>query len=449
MSDSTDQLEAFLARHPDIEMFEVMLLDLGGGLRGKWVAPDKMASVIAGEMKLPVTTLAMDAWGRDVGEMVFDKGDGDGWCVPDMRTLSPVTWLERPTGQVLVSIHEVDGEPCAYDPRQLIQRLMDRLAGHGLRAVIATELEFNLLHNERDAQGRPLHTQADGVGGMLGAGQTYGIDCMEDVAELMHEIRDASAEQGLPVDTLIKEAGPSQYEINLQHSDDALVAADQTVMLQRLIRGLARKHELKATFMAKPFGDLPGNGMHVHCSLVDSAGNNAFIDAAGEETPLLGHAIAGCLDTMAESMLLFAPGLNSYRRFSRGTHVPMAPCWGYENRTVAVRVPADVPAATRLEHRVAGADVNPYLAIAGILAGVLHGIEAGLRPPEPLSGNSYEQLEPSLPRYWPEALERFAASAHIRDYLGAEFQAVYTNLKQQEMDEFDRHVTPLEYDAEL
>jgi len=449
MSDNSDFLRAFLEQHPDAEVFEVMLLDLSGNLRGKWVTADKMPGVMAGQMKLPVTTLALDAWGRDVEDLVFNQGDGDGWCVPDPRTLAPVPWLNRPGGQVLVSISEVDGEPCAYDPRTIIQRLMLRLKSRGLTAVVASEMEFNLLKDERDAMGRPIHSQEDTVGGSVGAGQTYGIESMQEVADLMHEIRDACAEQGLPIDTLTKEAAPSQYEINLYHNDDALVAADQAVMLQRLIRGVARHHDLLAAFMAKPFGDIAGNGMHVHCSLLDSRGNNAFDDGTGEGTPLLKQAIAGCLATMADSMLLFAPVLNSYRRFNRGTHVPLAPSWGYENRTVAVRVPADSLEATRLEHRVAGADANPYLVIAAVLAGMLYGIENRLVPPEPLVGNAYEQLPPSLPRHWPEAIERFRESGFIADYFGEEFQSVYTALKQQELDEFDYHITPLEYDAGL
>ena len=156
--------------------------------------------------------------------------------------------------------------------------------------------------------------------------------------------------------------------------------------------------------MAKPFGELAGNGMHLHCSLLDHRGHNAFDDGTGRGTDLLRHAIAGCLDTMADAMLLLAPNLNSYRRFQRGTHAPLAPSWGYENRTVAIRVPADAPAATRIEHRVAGADAHPHLAIAVLLAGMLHGIENALEAPAPLEGNAYEQLEPSLPRHWPEAL---------------------------------------------
>jgi len=225
------------------------------------------------------------------------------------------------------------------------------------------------------------------------------------------------------------------------------VAADPALMLQRTIRGVASAAGLVATFMAKPFGELAGNGMHLHCSLLDSEGNNAFDDGSGAGTPLLKHAIAGCMDSMAESMLLLAPNLNSYRRFQRGTHAPLAPSWGYENRTVAIRVPADAPTATRIEHRVAGADAHPHLAVAVLLAGMLHGIENAMEAPAPLEGNAYDQLPPSLPRHWPQALSLFEESTFIRQWFGAEFQRVYTLLKQQEMAEFDRQVTPLEYDA--
>jgi len=157
--------------------------------------------------------------------------------------------------------------------------------------------------------------------------------------------------------------------------------------------------------------------------------------------------VAGCLATMHESMLLFAPNLNSYRRFQRGTHAPMAPCWGYENRTVSLRVPADSPSAMRLEHRVAGADANPYLVVAAVLGGILHGIERKLQPPPPVQGNAYELVPPSLPRHWPAALARFSGSGFVQDTFGPDFRHVYTVLKQQELDEFDRQVTPMEYDA--
>jgi glutamine synthetase len=328
------ELDTFLNKYPDIEVFEVMLPDMSGGLRGKWVTRDKVAKVVAGALKMPLSSHAFDIWGRDVEEWVMETGDGDGYCEADVRSLAPVPWAIRPTGQLLMGLRQVDGEHSPLDPRFMLQRLMARFAQRGLTPVVASEMEFFLFRDEQDAQGCPVHTQSDRFGGALASGQTYGIETMEDMAEVMHAIRDACDAQGLPIDTLIKESAPSQYEINLYHSPDALVAADQGVMLQRAIKGVAKRHGLRASFMAKPFGDLAGNGMHVHCSLIDSDGNNAFDDGTGKGTDLLRHAIAGCLQTMQESMILFAPNLNSYRRFKRGTHAPLAPCWGYENRTV-------------------------------------------------------------------------------------------------------------------
>lgn len=447
MSDSDSGLRDFLCRHPETELVEMILPDISGGLRGKWVTRDKLDRLMAGQLKLPLSSLVCDIWGRDVESWVFGTGDGDGYCEPDGRTLVAAPWHERPMGQVLVSMRQVDGAPCAYDCRTILRALLARFAALGLTPVVATEMEFYLLREEDDSLGRPVHTQLDRVGGILAAGQTYSLEAMARMSALMHDIRDACVLQGLPLDTLIKESAPSQYEINLHHSPDALAAADQAVMLKRAIRALARKHGLRATFMAKPFGHLAGNGMHVHCSLLDREGNNAFSDGGSRGSTLLLEAVAGCLVTMQEAMLLFAPNLNSYRRFRRGTHAPMAPCWGYENRTVSVRIPADTTAATRIEHRVAGADGNPYLVIAAILGGILHGIEHKLQPPPPEAGNAYETVPASLPRYWPDALARFRASSFIERYLGAEFRHVYGELKQQELDEFDRQVTPMEYDA--
>ncbi|MEE4147146.1 MAG: glutamine synthetase family protein [Halieaceae bacterium] len=447
MDDNTKILQAFLAKHPDIEIFEIILPDVCGGLRGKWLTRDKIQKAMAGELKMPLSSLAFDVWGRDAEILVFETGDGDGFCDPDIRTLAIAPWFDRPTAQVVISMREVNGEPCAYDTRHILQSLMKRFAALGLTPVLATEMEFHLFRDDFDSLGQPVHTQTDAVGGRLAGGQTYGLDAMEEMAGLMHDIRDACLAQNLPIDTLIKESGPSQYEINLYHSPDALVAADQAMLLRRVIKALARKHGLRATFMAKPFGNLAGNGMHVHCSLLDAQGNNAFDDGTGAGNSLLREAIAGCLAGMEDSMLLFAPNLNSYRRFQRGTYAPLAPCWGYENRTVSVRVPADAPHATRIEHRVPGADANPYLVIAAILSGMLHGIENKLQAPPPLEGNAYELLEPSLPRYWPDALARFENSDFIGNYFGETFRHVYAVLKHQEMADFDCQVTPLEYDA--
>ena len=444
MPTNKEQLDSFLSANPDIDLFEVILPDLNGGLRGKWVTRDKIGKLLKDGIKLPLSTLAFDVWGRDPSALVFDTGDGDGICVGDMRTLAPVPWLDRPTGQVLVSLKELSGESCGYDPRTLLSSLVERFSQLGLTPMLASEMEFYLFEAERGADGKPIHTQqSDGVDG----GQTYGIEMMQDMAELMHSIRDAATAQNLPVDTLIKEAAPSQYEINLYHQPDALLAADQAVLLQRAIRSVAKTQKMQASFMAKPFSDLAGNGMHMHCSLLNSDGDNAFNNGTDEGNELLQHAIAGCLATMQDCMLLFAPTLNSYRRFQRGSHAPLAPSWGYENRTVAVRVPADKHAAMRIEHRVAGADANPYLVIAAILAGMLYGIENKLAAPAAITGSAYDECEPSLPRYWPDALDCFSQSTFIKDTMGEEFQRVYTIVKQQELDEYDKQITPLEYNT--
>ncbi len=441
-------LQQFLARHPDIEIFEVILPDLNGRLRGKWIGRDKIEKAFSGSLKLPKSSLAFDIWGRDVQSQVFDSGDADGIATADAKTLAMVPWLKRPTAQVLLSLNETNGDPCDYDGRYLLKSLMDRFGELGYIPVSAFEMEFSLFKLESDDQGVPVHSQSDRRES-LQAGDTYRIESMQDMGELMHAINDACEVQGLPVDTLIKEAAPSQYEINLYHQADALLCADQALMLQRLIKGVAKQHGYRASFMAKPFGDLAGNGMHVHCSLLNQSGGNAFNDGSEEGTELLQQAIAGCLASMADCMLLFAPHLNSYRRFQHGSHAPMAANWGYENRTVAIRVPADKPEAKRIEHRVAGADANPYLVLSAILGGMLYGIEQQLRPPAAIAGNAYEQSVPDLPNYWVLARARFAESAFVKNYLGEEFQKTFNAIKQQEADEFDRHVSALEYESYL
>jgi len=449
MSLASSDLNRFLSAHPDIELCEIVLPDLSGGLRGKWLTADKLPALFAGELKLPSSSVAFDVWGRDLEGWALANGDGDGICQPELRSLAPIPWSLRPMAQLMVSLACADGSPHPLDPRQILRRLQGQLQRRGLQPVIASEMEFFLLQPERDAQGRPQHTQTDTVGGALARGQTYGLEAMGDAEEFLHDVRESGLSQGLPLDTLIKEGAPSQYEINLLHRADALEAADQALLLRRLIRCVARRHGLLATFMAKPFGDLAGNGMHLHCSLLDTDGKNVFDDGTGEGGRLLRQAIAGCLETLPDVMLLLAPHQNSYRRFRPGAHVPLAQSWGYENRTVALRVPVSAPSARRYEHRVAGADAQPHLATAAVLAGMLYGIENELEPPAAIAGNAYDQLQSNLPRTWEAALEQFQQSQFIADYFGSELQSVFASLKQQEIDEFARHVTPLEYDTSL
>ena len=442
-------LDAFLQQNPDIDVFEVLLPDINGQLRGKWVGRENLAKVFSGGFKLPVSTVAFDIWGRDIGATVFEDGDADGVCLPEPATLARVPWLARPTGQVLVSMGTVHAAAYAGDPRTVLANVLARYAALGLRPVVATELEFYLFDRERNADGTPRHTQTTSGGREPVGGQTYGIAAMQEMSELMHGVREAALTQALPVDTLIAEAAPSQFEINLYHQDDALRACDHALLLKRAIKGVARGQGRLASFMAKPFGNLAGNGMHIHFSLVDASGRNVFDNGTDQGSELMRQAVAGCLATMSEAMALFAPNYNSYRRFRLGSHAPHAPTWGYENRSAAVRIPGGSRSAIRLEHRVCGADANPYLAVAGMLAGALMGIEQRLAAPAPVAGDAYSQHQAGLPRFWPEALRAFEKSAFVGDYLGEELRRVFLMSKWQELEEFLGHVSPMEYDAYL
>lgn len=442
-------LDQFLQDNPDIEIFEIILHDLNGIHRGKWLPREQIAKVFEGGYKMPQNTCSLDAWGRDLDELVQESGDADGVCTAHPETLVRVPWADKPTAQVIVSMGSFGGDkPYAGDPRVVLQAVLDRYAKLGLRPVVASEMEFHLFELDRDKLGLPQHSQRALDGSPALGGQTYGMDAMRETAPLMDAISEAAKIQNLPVDTLISEFGPSQYEINLYHQDSAMRACDQGSMLKRAIRNVARSHNKVASFMAKPFAEQVGNGMHIHFSLLNDNGDNVFDNGTAAGSPLLGHAVAGCLATMADSMAIFAPNINSYRRMVPGCYAPLAPNWGYENRTTAIRIPGGDHRAIRIEHRIAGADANLYLTVAAMLAGALYGIEQKIAAPDAVTGDA-GHVEAVLPYFWQDALTVFEQSDFIRDYLGTELQRTFSLCKRQEKQEFDSRVTLLEYDAYL
>jgi glutamine synthetase len=220
-------------------------------------------------------------------------------------------------------------------------------------------------------------------------------------------------EMGIPAQSAISEAGLGQFEINLNHQD-ALRAADDAWLFKALVKGLARKHGMAATFMAKPYAEEAGNGMHVHFSVVDAQGNNVFDDGSATGTDLLHQAVAGCIAAMPASTLIFAPHGNSYARLVPGAHAPTGAAWAYENRTAAIRIPGGSPKARRIEHRTAGGDINPYLMLSVVLGAALLGITDKMVPPAASSGNIYEQTDlPQLAPDWETAIARFEESPLI------------------------------------
>ncbi|MEC7668113.1 MAG: glutamine synthetase, partial [Pseudomonadota bacterium] len=265
------------------------------------------------------------------------------------------------------------------------------------------------------------------------AAETLSIRALDQFDIFFTDLYDACEAMDIPADTAISEAGLGQFEINLMHGDDALRAADDAWLFKMLVRGLARRHGFAASFMAKPYEDYPGSGMHTHFSVLDEDGNNVFDDGGPKGTDTLRHAVAGCLNAMQDSALVFAPHLNSYDRLVPDAHAPTGLCWAYENRTAAIRIPSGSPAARRIEHRVAGGDVNPYLSLAAILGAALNGIEDGKEPPAPINGNAYAQEMEHMPTDWQTAIDRFEASPEMPRIFSKELIRNFVLTKKQEL----------------
>lgn len=441
----------FLAAHPELEFIEVFLADLNGVLRGKRLRAGSAKKLFAPGMRLPRSVVGVDIWGGDVLDngLVHDSGDSDGLCAAVPPGLQPVPWARRPTAQLLTMMRESDGSEFDADARSLALRLQRELGRRGLSATVAFELEFYLLASRSDPLGRPLPPPLRGKARRDTESHMYAIEELASREAFLDDLYAACERQGLPLGGAVSEAGPSQFEINLEHVDDAVRAADYALLLRRAVGGVARRHGLLATFMAKPFTELAGNGMHVHFSLQDERGRNVFDDGSEQGSDALRCAIGGLLASAPEAMLIFAPQLNSQRRFRTDSHAPTRAAWGYDNRTVAIRVPSGEPPARRFEHRIAGADANPYLVLAAITAGLLHGLEGGLRPPAPVSGNAYRSEAPELPADWDDMLVRFSEGKIIVPAFGERLVKVFSACKRQEMRMFAERISDIEYAAYL
>jgi len=446
MSQSADEAHQFLAANPDVRQIEVVVTDASGAARGKILQREELEAAFADGRPLPSSIFALDITGLDVEEagLLWEEGDKDRVVWPVSGTLTRAPWRTTPSGVVLACARERDGRPFHADPRQALRRVVDRFDGLGLTPVAAIEFEFYLVDRASAQAGRPVHPTAPG-GWRQHQYQACGLDDLSDFAAVLDDIYAGAETMGLPARTLISEYAPGQFEIVLKHRPDAIRAADDAILFKRLVKGMAEKHGYAATFMAKPFTEHAGSGMHVHASLADAGGRNVF---AGEDEPpagLLLHAIGGQLATMRESMAIFAPNGNSWRRFREGSYAPVGPGWGIDNRTVPLRVTRGNPDTRHFEHRVAGADANPYLALAAVLAGVHKGLSEKIDPGAPVSGNGYDQIAPDFPRGWAAAVEETAASAFLADYLGAEFLCVFSAIKRIEADRFNALVSDIDY----
>ena len=445
----TDLPDAFLRDHPDLRWIDVLIPDICGIPRGKRLDASALGKLFTTGIVLPGSTYAMDMLGNNVESTGMGPGDGDPDypCHAVAETLAPVPWMGPAHAQVMLSMSDDEGRPWWLDPRHIVRRMAGRVAELGYRPRVAFELEFYLV--ERDREGRLRPAPAPGSTRPPSETQVY---LMEDVdaygpPPVLDSMVTASREQGIPSDVITMEYAPAQFEINLHHCDDPVRACDHAFLQKRAIKAVAGARNTVATFMARPFEDTSTSGTHVHLSLLDEDGRNVFDDGSAQGSDILRHAIAGLAATMAEAMPVWAPNANSFRRFSPAGWVPLAPTWGYNNRNVSLRVPGGPAGARRIEHRAAGADANPYLVLAAILAGLHHGIANGLDPGEPATGDA--AAEAALPSLWVDGLRAFDRATVLPGYLGEDWWRVHGQLKWAEFHEFNRHVSQLEYDRLL
>ena len=447
------EAEAFLAAHPEIEAVDIVLHDSNGIGRGKIIRRHELPSLYKSGRHMPISILGLDICGEDVHEtgLIWDQGDGDlrAWPIPG--TLKPLHNTNPPRAEVFLSLYELDGRPMTSDPRHALQRQVDAFAKRGLKPAGAFELEFFLLAKDRGPEGqvRPAADVLDGRESRKT--EVYSVDHLHGMLPLFSDIYKGAERAGITAETMISEYAPGQYELTLHYRADVMQAADDLVRLKRIVRQQARAHGVVACFMAKPIADYAGSGMHFHVSLQDETGRNVFAEEPGQDwMPTLLHALGGLRATMAESMLIFAPHLNSWRRFANRSYAPVSTNWGVNNRSVALRIPEGELRARRIEHRPSGVDANPYLVATTVLAGILHGLDSRIDPGPETTGNGYEDDAAStMPRDWGAAIRAAEGSAFLKAALGEDMHRTFTAVKAAELARVARTISEVDFDLYL
>lgn len=437
--------------HEHAPRLEILLVGMNGDLRGKQLPPEAEKKVWKGEVRLPSSTQSLDIWGDDnddITNLSISVGDPDGLCIPDKRSHVPLPWAPKGSSQVLATMHEMNGEPIFLDPRAILARLLERYRRHGLTPVVATELEFYVVEGDWNETGRPRPPKSLRYKDRPNGFQLYDMSATDAMEDYLGTVKRYIRAMGLPADATTAEFGPGQFEINLNHRPDAMAAADDCIYLKRVVEAAARRHGLKSTCMAKPYADQAGSGLHVHASLIDADGNNV-LDARGGDPVKLKHLCGGLLETMRDAQLVFAPFANSYRRFQPNSFAPVDLTWGFAHRGTAIRIPDANGPAARVEHRVAGADVNPYLLLTAILGGMLLGLEQEIDPGEPVTPESGPKDAKRLTHDFLTAVEEFAVSPFIADVFGARYQKLYADTKRKEAITFLRTITDFDYQTYL
>ena len=444
-----EELERYLAEHPDTRYLEVLLPDMNGILRGKRAERDDFGKLFGKGMNLCAATAILDSRGHTFSSIPQGGKDGD----PDVRglavagSLAPVPWVSLPTAQVLTEMHNFDGSLYPNDPRNVLRRALQPLRDMGLRPVMALELEFYLVEHD----GERFQPRMPRIPGSDRPQPGLQYAMMEDLYEVDDFLADLDAicvAQHIPAGAALSEFSPGQFEVNLHHVDDPVLACDHGVLLKRAVKAAAGRNGLAATFMAKPFAETAGSGLHIHLSLLNESGANVFAgdSADGPYSDALRHAVGGLAALMPESMAVFAPNANSYRRHAPGNFVPASPSWGLNHRGVAMRIPLSAPANTRIEHRVAGADANPYLVTAAMLAGIHHGLSSKCEPPPITPAGAELEYEVTVPIRWPQALDAFDAGRLLRPYLGEDYARLFSDCRREEEANYNAEIPTMDFE---
>ncbi len=435
----SDYISEWLREHRITEM-ECIVSDMTGVARGKIIPKDKFLS--EPDMRLPEAVLIQTVTGDYPDDSYLDLTDPDMVLKPDPSTLRFVPWATDPTAQLIYDCFRADGTPVETCPRGLLRRVMALYEARGWEPVLAPEMEFYLLSPNPDPD-IPVSPPIGRTGRAEFGRRSYAIDAVNEFDPVFEDIYDYCHAQNLEVDTLIHELGSAQMEINFEHGNP-LDLADQVFLFKRTVREAAFRHNMYATFMAKPMENEPGSAMHMHQSVVDKrTGRNLFSGEDGSPTEFFFHFIGGQQKYLPAAMAFLAPYVNSFRRLTPYSAAPTNVEWGYDNRTVGLRVPHSSPAGRRVENRVPGVDVNPYIAMAVSLACGYLGLVNAIEPREPLSSNAYA-LPFQLPHGIEDALDKLRSCEELHKVLGERFVTMFIAMKEKEFAEYFRVISPWE-----
>ena len=424
--------ESFLKDHK-IDEVECLVPDMAGIARGKILPADRFIKVVQGNgLRIPEGIFVQTVTGTyPDNDEVTDPATSDVYLVPDQDTLRIVPWYEEPTAQVICDAFYMDGRPVEISARHVLKKVIALYEAKGWQPIVAPELEFFLVDVNTDPD-YPLEPPVGRSGRRETSRQAYGVDAVNEFDPLFEDVYDFCEAQNIDIDTLTHESGAAQMEMNFSH-DVPLLLADQAFLFKRTVREAGLRHKVYATFMAKPMQGEPGSSMHIHQSIVSAkTGRNLFGARSGKDTKLFLNHIAGLQKLLPAVLPLLAPNVNSYRRLTPHSDAPINTHWAYDNRTVGLRVPHSEPTARRVENRIAGADANPYLALAASLACGYLGMTERLKPRAPVEGSAY-RLAHTLPRTLYEALNRFSGNKQIRSVLGEQFVDAVTMVKNTEL----------------